>query len=394
MVLITTLIVFSPWIFSSYISEVLLVSLRVPLLCFLAANVLNVTLTAWLQRNAQFQTIATAQFVTSATSALIIITAPHFIEPSVAVLMYGNAFGAVLGVLVLLWGTAQTRFLSLRGASRVRRIRLLMAKYRAFPMYNLPALMSRTVVDAVVLVYLSNAFSLAALGGFFALRQVLFGIVLLLTSSIRQVVFPYMAVGIDRASGLLLKMTNATAVAGGIGLGWLLVHASTGVQVVFGSAWGDIDAIAPWIGAQAAVTTVVGWQARHLLDVKTPTMTFAQRQMLGVSVQCASDLILVLTLAALWFLKTTETTAVAWISMVSAAGEALMLIVAFRVSGLGAWRAVRVFLLMALTTGIAALATTGITSLIGPGSAYATLALTLAMIAGVFGFTLRSLGRA
>jgi len=210
------------------------------------------------------------------------------------------------------------------------RIWPLLVKYRVYPTYSLPLTISSLTSDRALLLYLSGAFSLGTLGGFYSVRQLLFGLVHLVTSSINQVVFPYVSQtekGVAGAKRPLLAMTRTVAVTTGLGLGWLCLHATAVTLILLGDQWLDVAQLMPWIAAHAAAVSVIGWQGR-LLDVE-------RRQRLDAMLQMAGDVAELVGLGCLWLAAASVTSVVATISIIGIGHAALWLITAYRVTRLG-----------------------------------------------------------
>jgi O-antigen/teichoic acid export membrane protein len=181
------------------------------------------------------------------------------------------------------------------------------------------------------LLYLSSAFSVATLGGFFSVRQLLFGIVLVVNNSIRQVVFAHAAQMKHRlasAKRSLLTMSAGIAVAAGLGLGWLWIYATEVTGILFGDQWLDAAGMLPWIALQASIVAVTGWHDR-LLDI-------AGRQRLAVLLQAGGDIALLVVIGSLWVASASPQVAVAIVSVTIFAYNAVWLSVIYHVTGSGA----------------------------------------------------------
>jgi O-antigen/teichoic acid export membrane protein len=334
-------VVGAPALLSSFLDVKLLASLRTPVLVHLAAGVLNVLLVAWLQRRRMFSGIAASQFAGALVAAILVLGAPLVVEPRLHVLVWGYAAGAVsTGLVLAAWGR-NTKIFVCRPPLRLRRILLLLAKYRVYPTYTLPLTISSLISDRLLLLYLFTAFSIGTLGGFFSVRQLLFGMVHLVTSSINQVVFPYvchMANGVMSARRPLLAITRGLAVSAGLPLGWLCIYPAELTVLFFGDQWLDVAEMVRWIAAHAAVLTIVGWQGR-LLDIE-------QRQRADAALQIAGDFALVAGLCVLWSSSASVIVVVAVVSVIGIAHAVGSLIVIYRVIGLGARHAIASELLL------------------------------------------------
>jgi lipopolysaccharide exporter len=342
----------APRLFSSLLEPTLLVALRDPVMIHLGAGVANVLLAGWLQRRRMFSVIAASQFAGALVTAIVVLGGPLLVEPDLHVLVWGYAAGALSTALVLAVGSLVTRLFVCRPRLHRRRILLLLAKYRVYPTYALPLSVSYLISDRLLLLYLFTAFSIGTLGGFFSVRQLLFGMVHLVTSSINQVVFPYvrhMANGVASARRPLLALTRGIAISAGLPLGWLCIYPAEVTTLVFGDQWLDVAEMVRWIAAHAAVLTVAGWQGR-LMDIE-------QRQRLDAGLQIAGDFALVAGLCVLWSSSASVIVVVATVSVIGAAHAVGGLIVMYRVTGMGARHAIASeLLLLASTITAAALA--------------------------------------
>ena len=324
---VSLVVVAAPGLLAGLIPPDAIVGLRAPVLLQLAATIVIVSLTAWLQKHKAFGTIAASQFVGALGTAVLVLGAPFVVEATLTALVWGYAGGALLSALILAAVTPRSRLFR-----RVQsgRIWPLLAKYRVYPTYSLPLTISSLTSDRALLLYLSGAFSLGTLGGFYSVRQLLFGLVHLVTSSINQVVFPYVsqtAKGVAGAKQPLLAMTRAIAMTTGLGLGWLCLHATPVTLMLLGDRWLDVAQLMPWIAAHAAAVSLVGWQGR-LLDVE-------RRQRLDAMLQMAGDVAALVGLGFLWLATASVTTVVATISIIGIGHAALWLITAYRVTRLG-----------------------------------------------------------
>jgi O-antigen/teichoic acid export membrane protein len=188
---VALLVVAAPGLLAGLIRPDVIAGLRAPVLLHLAASVVIVSLTAWLQKHKAFGTIAASQFVGALGTAVLVLGAPFVVEATLTALVWGYAGGALLSALILAAPTPRSGLFRLGVQSG--RIWRLLAKYRVYPTYSLPLTISSLISDRALLLYLSGAFSLGTLGGFYSVRQLLFGLVHLVTSSINQVVFPYIS---------------------------------------------------------------------------------------------------------------------------------------------------------------------------------------------------------
>lgn len=379
----------APRLLASFVDPALIVRLRAPVLLFLAANVTNVVLTAWLQRRADFRTTAAAQFTGALTTFALVLGIPVVATASLTGLVWSYAIGALASLAVLASGTAGTRLSILGHAADTRRIPRLLIKYRVYPTYSLPLTFSSLFSDRVLLLYLSSAFSLATLGGFFSIRQLLFGMVQLVTSSISQVVFAHVARtgrGVLAVRLPLLAMTRGIAVVAGLGLGWVTPHATDAVRWLFGPQWLDAAHMAPWIAAHGAVNAVTGWQGR-LLDVE-------RRQRLDATLQICSDLAMVVGIGALWASSVSATAAVAIVSLIGVFGGIGWITVVYRVTRLGVWQALGSMGLLFVVALVASGVGLVLGQLLGavPGM-LASLAATIVAAALVLAVTAKAISR-
>jgi O-antigen/teichoic acid export membrane protein len=381
------LVIATPDLLSRVIEPHLIASLRGPVLLHIGASVLNVAIVAWRQRSKAFGVIAVSQVAGALTTAVLVLAAPFVVGASLPALVWGYAIGASASVAVLIIGTEPMAFSPCRPwTGNPRPVLNLLNKYRVYPSYSLPLTLSELISDRILLVYLTT-FSIGTLGGFFPVRQLLFGVTHLVTSSISQVVFSHvsqMANGVASARGPLLTMTRGIAVTAGLGLGWLYPYSTELTLILFGERWLGVDEMLPWIAANAAAAATAGWQPR-LLDV-------ARRQRTEAMLQIAGDCSLLVCIGVLWHSGVSATVAVAAVSMVGVAHSVGWLAIAYRVTGLGAGQAIACELLLpasAAAAGIAAwLCKLALGSTAGMIVSFAATAF--GMFAAVF-FTARSI---
>jgi hypothetical protein len=88
----------------------------------------------------------------------------------------------------------------------------------------------------------------------------------------------------------------------------------------------------PWIAAHAALLAITGWQGR-ILDLE-------RRQKTDAVLQIAGDVASVLGIVVLWFAGVTATVAVAVVSTLGIANAVAWLVVAYRLTGIGAKEAI------------------------------------------------------
>ena len=371
---VSLVVVAAPGLLAGLIPPDAIVGLRAPVLLQLAATIVIVSLTAWLQKHKAFGTIAASQFVGALGTAVLVLGAPFVVEATLTALVWGYAGGALLSALILAAVTPRSRLFR-----RVQsgRIWPLLAKYRVYPTYSLPLTISSLTSDRALLLYLSGAFSLGTLGGFYSVRQLLFGLVHLVTSSINQVVFPYVsqtAKGVAGAKRPLLAMTRAIAMTTGLGLGWLCLHATPVTLMLLGDRWLDVAQLMPWIAAHAAAVSLVGWQGR-LLDVE-------RRQRLDAMLQMAGDVAALVGLGFLWLATASVTTVVATISIIGIAHAALWLVTAYRVTRLGTSQAIACMALLGASAiaaaSLAALCKLALGPLVGMTVSLAIIAVGMA----------------
>jgi lipopolysaccharide exporter len=349
---VALLVIAAPDLFGAVVDAQLVWTLRAPVLLHLAAVTSSVILSAWLQRRRAFQVIVTAQFVGALMTAASVLGVPALVEPNLNVLVWSHAAGVSLSTAVLVIGNIQLGLFSSRPPGSAIRIVRVLKKYRVYPTYSLPLSLSSLFSDRAVLLYLSAAFSLSTLGAYFAVRQLLFGLVHLLTSSISQVVFSYgsrIPNGIASAKKPLLAMARGIAVTAGLALGCICVYSNELTLVLFGDRWIEVAEMMPWIAGHAAAVSVIGWQGR-LLDID-------RRQSLDAMLQISGDVALIGAIGLLWLLRVSPITAVASVSMVGAASAFVWITVAYRATKLGLGQAlVCEAVLLASALGGAALA--------------------------------------
>ena len=284
---VALLVVAAPGLLADLIPPDLIVGLRAPVLLHLAASVVIVSLTAWLQKHKAFGTIAASQFAGALGTAVLVLGAPFVVEATLTALVWGYAGGALLSALILAAATPRSGLFGLGVQSG--RIWPLLVKYRVYPTYSLPLTISSLTSDRALLLYLSGAFSLGTLGGFYSVRQLLFGLVHLVTSSINQVVFPYVSQtekGVAGAKRPLLAMTRTVAVTTGLGLGWLCLHATAVTLILLGDQWLDVAQLMPWIAAHAALWLVTAYRVSRL----GTSQAIACMALLGASALAAAAL--------------------------------------------------------------------------------------------------------
>jgi O-antigen/teichoic acid export membrane protein len=333
--IVAGVVVTAPALLAYVVDPELMASLQAPVLLHVAASVLNVSIVAWLQRKKAFATIATSQFTAALATAALVLGAPFTVDPTLPVLVWAFSIGALVTSGVLCIGSVGTGLFDRRFAGRCRRTLLLLSKYRVYPAYCLPLSMSALVSDRALLLYLSTAFSVGVLGGFFPVRQLLFGFVNLVTASISQVVFPHMsqmAEGVLAARRLVLSMARSIAVIAGLSLGLVWLYSTELTLALFGDQWKDFAAMMPWIATHAATVAIAGWQGR-ILDL-------ARRQRADAMLQIAGDFASVLGIVALWLAGVTATVAIAVVSTLGIAHAVAWLIVAYRLTGIGATEAI------------------------------------------------------
>jgi len=327
---VALLVIAAPDLFGAVVDAQLVSTLRAPVLLHLAAVTSSVILSAWLQRRRAFRVIVTAQLVGALMTAASVLGVPALVEPNLNVLVWSHAAGVSLSTAVLVIGNTQLGLFSSRPPGSAIRIVRVLKKYRVYPTYSLPLSLSSLLSDRAVLLYLSAAFSLSTLGAYFAVRQLMFGLVHLLTSSISQVVFSYgsrIPNGIASAKTPLLAMARGIAVTAGFALGWICVYANELTLVLFGDQWVEVAAMMPWVAGHAAAVSVIGWQGR-LLDID-------RRQRLDATLQIAGDVALIGAICLLWLLRVSPVTAVAGVSMVGAANAFVWIAIAYRATKLG-----------------------------------------------------------
>jgi lipopolysaccharide exporter len=351
--MVALVVIATPDLLSHVIEPQLIATLRVPVLLHIAVGVLNVMIVAWRQRSKAFGVIAASQVAGTLTTAVLVLAAPFVVGANLPALVWGYAIGAFASVAVLSIGTERIALFSCKPwIGKPRRTLMLRTKYRVYPTYSLPLNLGPLVSDRLLLVYLTT-FSVGTLGGFFPVRQLLFGVTHLVTASISQVVFSYisqMENGVASARRPLLSMTRCIAIAAGLGLGWLYLYSTELTLIVFGERWLGVDKMIPWIATNAAAVATAGWQPR-LLDV-------ARRQRTDAMLQIALDCSLLVCIAALWHSGVSATVAVAVVSMVGVVHSVAWLAIVYQVTGLGAKQAIACEILLpaaAVGAGITAL---------------------------------------
>jgi O-antigen/teichoic acid export membrane protein len=376
---VAVLVALAPDLLSPFADPKVIAVLRPLVLLHLASGVLTVTLTAWLQRKTRFKIVALSQFLGALTTAICVIGAPLVLAPDLVVLFSGYVAGAVVSALVVASGAILNGFLSRAGTGSLRRIRRLLLKYRVYPTYSLPLSLSLLISDRTLLLYISSAFSLAALGGFYSIRQLLFGLVHLVTASISQVIFAYAARTSGGISGLrkpLLTLAGGISAAAGAALGWVFVNATEVTLVLLGEDWLDVATMVPWIAGQASVAAIIGWQGR-LLDVEG-------RQRLDAVLQMGGDAATLILIGFLWVLAVPEKFAVAAICTVGMCHGISWLAIVYRVTGLGLMNAFRAFIFLpaaALATAlVAALADRELGPTTGAAASFAVSALAVCAV--------------
>jgi lipopolysaccharide exporter len=332
--IVALLVIATPDLLSHVIEPHLIANLRAPVLLHIGATVLNVAIAGWRQRSKAFGVIAASQVGGTLTTAVVALGAPFVVGPSLPVLVWAYAIGTSASVAVLTLGSERIVFPGKSLMGNPRRILILLAKYRVYPSYSLPLTVSSLVSDRVLLVYLTT-FSVGTLGGFFPVRQLLFGLTHLVTASISQVVFSHvsqMATGIASARRALLSIARGIAITAGLGLGWLYLYPTELTLILFGERWRGVAPMIPWIATHAAALAISGWQPR-LLDI-------ARRQRTDAMLQIVGDCSLLACIATLWWLGVSATVAVAAVSMFGVAQSIAWLIIVYRVLGLGAKQAI------------------------------------------------------
>jgi O-antigen/teichoic acid export membrane protein len=348
--IVAGVVVSAPALLAYVVDPELVARLRTPVLLHVAASVLNVLIIAWLQRRKAFATIATSQLAAALGTAALVLGAPLIVDPTLQVLVWAYSIGALATSGVLCLGTVGTGLFDRRFAGKYPRALLLLVKYRVYPTYTLPLSISSLVADRALLLYLSTAFSVGVLGGFFPVRQLLFGVVNLVTSSISQVVFPHMSQMAKRALAVkrpLLSMARGIATIAGLSLGFVCLYSTELTLALFGDQWKDVAAMMPWIAAHAASVAIVGWQGR-ILDLE-------RRQRVDAMLQIAGDVASVLGIVALWLAGVTANVAVAVVSTLGIAHSIVWLIVAYQVTGIGGREAVSSLCVLAASAAAAAI---------------------------------------
>jgi O-antigen/teichoic acid export membrane protein len=333
--IIAGIVVAAPTLLAYVVAPELMASLRTPVLLHVAGCVLDVSMIAWLQRKKAFATIAASQVAGALATAVVVLGAPFIADPALPVLAWAYSIGPLVGGAVLCFGTVGTGLWDWRFAGDRRRTLMLLAKYRVYPTYTLPLTLSGLVSERTLLLYLSTAFSVGVLGGFFPVRQLLFGVVNLVTNSISRVMFPHMShmtEGVLAARQLLLSMARGIATIGGLSLGLVWLYSPDLTLALFGDRWKDVAAMMPWIAAHAASDAITGWQGR-ILDLEG-------RQKAAAVLQIAGDVASVLAIVALWLAGVTATVAVAVVSIFGIAHAVAWLVVAYRLIGIGAREAI------------------------------------------------------
>lgn len=175
---------------SQVVAEVL-----VPVLIHVAALTLNVAWSAWLQRKKRFALMSWTQVAGSVITAAWVLAAAFLGSASPGALVWGHAMGLGVATGMVVAGCASSGLFQGGFFGKVRRVTALLRQYRVYPLYSLPLTLSHQASDRTRMIYITSAFSLSLLGGVFSVRQIILGVVYVVTGSMPQVVFPHLCQG-------------------------------------------------------------------------------------------------------------------------------------------------------------------------------------------------------
>ena len=160
-------------------------------------------------------------------------------------------------------------------------------RYKAYPLYMLPYSLSSGLSERILQVSLINFYSLGTLGAFTLARQIVNAPAVLMSSSLRQVMFGHSAAQTDpearraRTLAVLRLMIDVSAPATGFALIWLpsvLLYAMP-------SAWSEMTSYAWWCLFPTSMLFLCSWLDR-MFDV-------LGKPRLGVTLQIVSDIAVV-----------------------------------------------------------------------------------------------------
>lgn len=252
----------------------------------LIALAAQATLEAWLTRERKFGTLSLAQLVQAIVTAVATLLLPSIAGASATVATAAAMLGLSMGLAVTACFCGM-EILAFADRRSVYATRSAIQRFKVYPLYLLPYSLSAVFSERVLQLVLASVYSLSTLGAFYVARQLVMAPAVLVSASLRQVLFAHSARQSDaeqtkdRVDQMLRLLIDALAP----GLAFCLFWLKPILTALTGASWAQLGDFAWWILFPASAQMLAGGLVR-MLDV-------LGRQRLGVTLQLATDLVLI-----------------------------------------------------------------------------------------------------
>lgn len=281
----------------------------------------------WLTRRGAFWTMAAGRVIRPVGVCAVPLCAALLGRTDTVFLVTGSLAGALLAAALLAACVLARDGRGLLQGGSLQRMRLLVTRYRAYPLYVVPyGLVSQFSMR--LMLFVLGAYATQAVAGFFAMAvQLVIMPVSMLTGALRTAL--YRKTSRDGLGGQLGAFVTARLECIAALLTppvfFFLLHGKSLTMLVLGPRWQYAGDFAVWLACPAFVLFFTAWLDR-LFDV-------AGRQRLAVALQVVYDAVALGGFFALLAAGTEPRAAVALYSIVTVAYNLAWLVVVFKVSG-------------------------------------------------------------
>ncbi len=288
----------------------------VPLIVLLTT--LQVVLHAWLTRKASYRAIAIAQISQTCTTTFLAILLPTIFNANAFIFIIASLSGLLAGNAVYIYAFIKSTLI----CSPIASLKLLKEtglKYKVYPLYMVPYSLSTNFSERIFQVLLATNFSVSTLGTYFVARQLVNTPMGVVTSSIKQVFFPYILREKDslkrkKSISEILFLINTLQMPI---LAYGIIYLPEIITLIVGDRWKTLGSFVYWLIFPASALVHTEWLDR-MYDI-------CNKQKFAVFLQVISDASLLAVIIYCIANRTTELDSVAYLSITIAAYNILWL---------------------------------------------------------------------